>query len=127
MIAMKHVHEPAGETDGYRVLAERLWPRGMSKANARLDAWEKEIAPSNELRHWYDHDPEKWTEFQARYERELATPAAQAILDQLAERARHGTVTLVYASHAGEISNTAVLLRLIQERIAHTHGTRASA
>jgi uncharacterized protein YeaO (DUF488 family) len=118
MIAMKQVYEPAVESDGYRVLAERLWPRGESKAKAKLDAWEKEIAPSNDLRHWYNHDPDKWAEFQARYERELATPAAQAIIDELAERARHGAVTLVYASHAGEISNTAVLLRLIQERIA---------
>lgn len=117
MIAMKRVYDPAAKEDGYRVLAERLWPRGMSKAKAKLDAWEKELAPSDDLRHWYDHDPDKWTEFQTRYERELAAPAAQAILDDLAARARHGTVTLVYASHAGEISNSAVLVRLIQERI----------
>lgn len=120
MIAMKRVYAPAVETDGYRLLAERLWPRGLSKAKARLDAWEKALAPSNELRHWYDHDPEKWAEFQSRYARELATPAAQTLLDQLAARARQGPVTLVYASHAGAISNTAVLLRLVQERIAHT-------
>jgi uncharacterized protein YeaO (DUF488 family) len=127
MIAMKRVYDPAAKEDGYRVLAERLWPRGESKAKAKLDAWEKEIAPSNDLRHWYDHDPDKWAEFQTRYEAELATPAAHATLDALADRAEHGPVTLVYASHAGEISNTAVLLRLIQERIAHTHGKRASA
>jgi len=120
MIAMRRVYAPAVETDGYRVLAERLWPRGLSKARARLDAWEKALAPSNDLRHWYDHDPEKWAEFQSRYARELATPAAQTLLDQLAARARQGPVTLVYASHAGAISNTAVLLRLVQERIAHT-------
>lgn len=118
MIAMKQVYEPAAERDGYRVLVERLWPRGVSKAKAKLDAWQKEIAPSADLRHWYGHDPQKWGGFQSRYERELATPAAQAILDDLAERARHGTVTLVYASHAGEISSSAILLRLIQERIA---------
>ena len=120
MIAMRRVYAPAVETDGYRVLAERLWPRGLSKARARLDAWEKALAPSNDLRHWYDHDPEKWAEFQSRYARELATPAAQTLLDQLAARARQGPVTLVYASHAGAISNTAMLLRLVQERIAHT-------
>jgi len=118
MIAMKQVYAPAVETDGDRVLAEQLWPRGLSKARARLDAWEKALAPSTELRHWYGHDPEKWAEFQSRYARELATPAAQALLDQLAARARQGPVTLVYASHAGAISNTAVLLRLIQERLA---------
>ncbi len=120
MIAMKRVYAPAVETDGYRVLAERLWPRGLSKARARLDAWEKVLAPSNELRHRYGHDPKKWVEFQSRYARELATPAAQTLLDQLAARARQGPVTLVYASHAGAISNTAMLLRLVQERIAHT-------
>jgi uncharacterized protein YeaO (DUF488 family) len=116
MIAMKSVYEPAVEGDGYRVLAERLWPRGVSRVKARLDAWEKEIAPSADLRRWYNHDPDKWAEFQTRYERELATPAAQAILDDLTKRARHGTVTLVYASRAAEISNTAVLLRLIAGR-----------
>jgi len=84
MIAMKQVYEPAAESDGYRVLAERLWPRGERKAKAKLDAWEKAIAPSADLRRWYGHDPKKWTEFQARYERELAIPAAQAILDDLA-------------------------------------------
>ncbi len=120
MIAMKRVYAPAVETDGYRVLAERLWPRCLSKAKARLDAWEKVLAPSNELRHRYGHDPKKWVEFQSRYARELATPAAQTLLDQLAARARQGPVTLVYASHAGAISNTAMLLRLVQERIAHT-------
>ena len=120
MIAMKRVYAPAVETDGYRVLAERLWPRGLSTIKARLDAWEKALAPSNDLRHWYGHDPEKWVEFQSRYARELATPAAQALLDQLAARARQGPVTLVYASHAGAISNTAMLLRLVQERVAHT-------
>lgn len=127
MIAMKRIYDPAAETDGYRVLVERLWPRGESKVRAKLDAWEKEIAPSTTLRRWYGHDPAKWVEFQARYERELATPAAQALLDRLTERARHAPVTLVYASHAGEISNAAVLLRLVQERLAHSGGAGASA
>lgn len=118
MIVMKNVHEPAAEADGYRVLAERLWPRGVSKARAKIDTWEKAIAPTADLRRWYGHDPEKWAEFQARYERELATPAAQATLDELAKRARHSPVTLVYASRSGEISNTAVLLRLLRERVS---------
>ncbi len=87
MIAMKHAYAPAVESDGDRVLAERLWTRGESEDIAKRGAWEKEGAPSTDLRHWYDHDPGKWSEFQTRYERELATPAAQAILDDLAERA----------------------------------------
>jgi uncharacterized protein YeaO (DUF488 family) len=110
---MKRVYEPPEEDDGYRVLAERLWPRGLSKAKARLDAWEKDIAPSADLRRWYGHDPAKWKEFQTRYEKELTAPEAQAILESLAERARRQTVTLLYASHAADISNTAVLLRLL--------------
>jgi uncharacterized protein YeaO (DUF488 family) len=118
MIAIKRAYEPAVDEDGYRVLVERLWPRGVSKARARLDAWEKAIAPSDELRRWYGHDPAKWEEFQIRYERELAAPGAQATLDDLATRARHGPVTLVYASHAGAISNAAVLQRLLRERVA---------
>ena len=91
-IQIKRAYEPAAAEDGYRVLVERLWPRGVSKAQARLDAWEKAIAPSGELRRWYGHDPAKWDAFQERYERELAAPAAQAILAALcgARRTGHG-------------------------------------
>lgn len=116
MITMKRVYEPASEEDGYRVLVERLWPRGVSKVAARLGAWEKGIAPSDELRRWYGHDPAKWGEFQTRYERELETPAAQATLGDLATRSRRGRVTLVYAARDGAISNAAVLLRLLKQR-----------
>jgi uncharacterized protein YeaO (DUF488 family) len=112
---MKRIYEPVLDEDGYRVLVERLWPRGVSKELAGLDAWEKDIAPTNALRRWYGHDPEKWEEFQERYERELETPEAREILDSLAERARHGPVTLIYASRAGEISNAAVLQRLLTQ------------
>lgn len=116
MIRMKRIYEPAMADDGYRVLVERLWPRGVSKDKAKLDAWQREIAPSADLRRWYGHDPEKWDEFQVRYERELAPPDAQAILDDLTSRSREGTVTLVYAARAGAISNAAVLQRLLVER-----------
>lgn len=122
MIAIKRAYEPAAEADGYRVLVERLWPRGVSKAAARLDAWEKDVAPSADLRRWYGHDPAKWPEFQARYERELAEPAARAALDRLTARAREGPVTLVYGSRAGEISNAAVLRRLLNDRLARDGG-----
>ena len=118
MVRMKRIYEPATAEDGYRVLVERLWPRGVSKVAAHLDAWEKGIAPSDGLRRWYGHDPQKWDEFQARYESELQLPVAQEILGSLAERARQGTVTLLYASHAGEISNAAVLQRLLTQRLA---------
>lgn len=116
MIQMKRIYEPATPDDGYRVLVERLWPRGVGKAAAQLDAWEREIAPSTDLRRWYGHEPQKWEEFQARYERELRAPAAEALLDHLANLAREGTVTLLYSSRAGEISNAAVLRRLLADR-----------
>ena len=118
MIKMKRIYEPASPDDGYRVLVERLWPRGVRKDAARLDAWERDIAPSTELRRWYGHDPAKWDEFQIRYVRELQAPEAQSVLDKLATLARDGTVTLLYSSHAGEISNAAVLQRLLTSRKA---------
>lgn len=116
MIQMKRIYESPASDDGLRVLVERLWPRGVSKAEARLDAWEREIAPSTELRRWYGHDPEKWDEFQAKYERELRAPEAQKILDRLVRLAREGAVTLLYSSRASEISNAAVLRRLLENR-----------
>jgi uncharacterized protein YeaO (DUF488 family) len=118
MVRMKRVYEPPGPDDGYRVLVERLWPRGVSKENAHLDAWAKELAPSDELRRWYGHDPARWEAFRARYRRELDEPARRDQLDRLVERAAAGTVTLVYASRAGEISNAAVLRDLIAERLS---------
>ena len=118
MVTIKRVYDPATSDDGYRVLIERLWPRGVRKEAAHLDAWEKGIAPSDELRRWYGHDSEKWEEFQKRYQEELKDPAAQTILDDLAEWARRGTVTLVYAAREGEISNAAVLQRLLAQRVA---------
>ncbi|HET8648592.1 MAG TPA: DUF488 family protein [Gemmatimonadales bacterium] len=117
MIATKRAYEPAEPSDGYRVLIDRLWPRGVSKERAQLDSWAKEIAPSAELRKWYGHDPDKWPEFQTRYREELRNPAAQAVLDDLVRRARHGRVTLVFGSKAAEISDVAVLERLLNQRL----------
>lgn len=117
MITMKRAYEPASDADGYRVLVDRLWPRGISKAKARIDAWEKDIAPSAELREWYGHDPAKWPEFRKRYTQELRGPAAKKVLDDLVRRATRGRVTLVYAARAGEISDAAVLTRLLDRRL----------
>jgi uncharacterized protein YeaO (DUF488 family) len=116
MIATRRAYEPASPRDGYRVLIDRLWPRGVSKAKAKLDAWEKDVAPSRELRKWYGHDPAKWPEFRRRYTRELRAPASRAILNDLARRAKRGRVTLVYASRAAEISDVAVLERILKKR-----------
>jgi uncharacterized protein YeaO (DUF488 family) len=122
MVVTKNAYEPAGSADGYRVLIDRLWPRGLSKEKAKLDAWEKDIAPSAELRKWYGHDPEKWPEFQQRYKEELRAPAAKAVLDALTERAKKGRVTLVFASKAGDISNAAVLVALLGSRVKRAMG-----
>ena len=125
MIASKRAYEPYAPSDGYRVLIDRLWPRGVSKADAHLDAWAKDVAPSRELREWYGHDPAKWPEFRSRYQKELRAPAAKAVLDDLVKRARRGRVTLVYASRAADISDVAVLERLIDRRIKRA--TRATS
>ena len=117
MITAKRAYEPAERADGYRVLIDRLWPRGVSKAKARLDAWEKEIAPSRELREWYGHDPAKWPEFRARYKKELRAATAKTILTDLVRRAQRGRVTLVYGSRAAEISDVAVLERMLRRRV----------
>jgi uncharacterized protein YeaO (DUF488 family) len=117
MIVTKRAYDPFEQSDGYRVLVDRLWPRGVSKAKAHLDAWAKEIAPSRALREWYGHDPARWPEFRRRYTQELRAPAAQAVLDDLARRARRGRVTLVYASRAADISDVAVLERLLTRRV----------
>lgn len=117
MVITKRVYEPYSASDGYRVLIDRLWPRGVSRANAHVDAWPKEVAPSAELRSWYGHDPEKWPEFQKRYRAELKRSEPRAVLDDLVRRARRGRVTLVFASHAADISNAAVLEPLLNRRV----------
>ena len=127
MIVSKRAYEPYAPSDGYRVLVDRLWPRGVSKANAHLDAWEKDIAPSGELREWYAHDSTKWPEFQKRYEHELQAPTAQVVLDDLVRRARRGRVTLVYASRATDISDVAVLERLLSRRVKAGRTAKNSA
>jgi uncharacterized protein YeaO (DUF488 family) len=117
MVVSKRVYEPYEEADGYRVLIDRLWPRGVSKANAHVDAWPKEISPSTELRSWYGHDPDKWPEFQKRFREELKAPEAKAVLDDLVKRGKRGRVTLLFSSHAADISNAAVLEPLLNRRI----------
>ncbi len=120
MVVAKRVYEPYAESDGYRVLIDRLWPRGISKEKAHVDAWPKEISPSAELRSWYGHDPEKWAEFQKRFKEELKSPEAKAVLDDLVKRAKRGRVTLLFSSHAADISNAAVLEPLLNRRVRVT-------
>jgi uncharacterized protein YeaO (DUF488 family) len=108
MIRLKRAYAPPESDDGFRVLVDRLWPRGVSKNTARIDLWLKEIAPSAALRRWFGHDPAKWREFRARYFRELQKNGAA--VEQLMAHVRHGTVTLVYGAK-DQAHNDAVALK----------------
>lgn len=107
-LKLKRAYEPPAAEDGTRVLVDRLWPRGVSKADAALDQWVKEIAPSTELRKWFGHDPARWDEFCRRYREELHRNTE--LLSQLRSLARQGPVTLVYSAH-DEVHNDAIVLR----------------
>lgn len=107
-LRIKRVYEPAAEDDGFRVLVDRLWPRGLSKTAAALDLWLRDAAPSNELRTWYNHDSAKWGEFRRRYFAEL--DANEGALAPLLEAAtRGGRVTLVYSSREERLNNAEAL------------------
>jgi uncharacterized protein YeaO (DUF488 family) len=107
-VGLKRAYEPQAASDGTRILIDRLWPRGVSKAAAAIDLWIKEIAPSTELRKWFGHDPARWQEFRRRYAAELRAHGEQ--LRDLRDRTRRGPVTLVYSAH-DEAHNDAVVLR----------------
>lgn len=106
-IAIKRVYEPAEESDGQRVLVDRLWPRGVRKEDGRLDLWLKEIAPSDELRKWFGHDPERWAEFQKRYREELKGKGEA--VEQLRGLIAKGKVTLLFGAHDEKHNNAVVL------------------
>ena len=108
MIRIRRAYEPAARGDGRRLLVERLWPRGMRKEALRLDAWVKDVAPSTELRKWFSHRVDRWTEFQRRYRRELS--AHRDAWSPILEASKRGPVTLVYSAHDPE-HNAAVVLR----------------
>lgn len=107
MLQVKRIYDPASPKDGFRVLIDRLWPRGLSKADAAVDLWLKEIAPSTKLRTWFAHDPAKWVEFQLLYRGELErNPEPVA---QLRDRARAGAVTLLYSARDFQHNHAPVL------------------
>lgn len=108
-IKLKRAYEPASPDDGLRLLVERLWPRGVRKEAARIDHWFKDLAPSPELRKWYDHQPERWPGFQSRYRAELEN-ADDAVLEELLRLCRASDVTFVFAAR-DEARNSAVVLR----------------
>ena len=107
MLRIKRVYENSEPSDGRRILVDRLWPRGVSKQEAAIDFWAKEIAPSHELRRWYQHDSEKWPEFRRRYFAEL--DSHREAVAELRASLGEGTVTLVFASRETELNNASAL------------------
>jgi uncharacterized protein YeaO (DUF488 family) len=111
-VRVKRVYEPAERSDGYRILIDRLWPRGISHERARLDAWERDLAPSAALRTWFGHQPDLFDEFRKRYVAELREH--RSLLSELRRRARQGTLTLVYSARDMEHNDAVVLAEVIR-------------
>ena len=121
-IRTKRVYEMPAAVDGCRVLVDRLWPRGLSKERAHLDAWLRDLAPSTELRRWFGHDPNRWEEFTARYREELAAAERQTALETLVHVATEGPLTLLYAARDTEHNEA----RVIAELLGRVSGCAAS-
>ena len=109
----KRIYDPAGDDDGYRILIDHVWPRGVSRERAKLDEWARELAPSDELRRWFNHDPDRFAEFRSRYRDELQAQAER--LGELRRRASKGPVTIVYAARDREHNNAVVLTELVRD------------
>jgi len=121
-IRLKRAYDPAASSDGYRVLIDRLWPRGVSRERAKLDEWERELPPSTKLRQWFGHEPGRFEEFRRRYIEELRSQRPR--LTELRRQARNGTLTLVYSARDTE-HNDAVVLAEILRRGLPKAGKRA--
>jgi uncharacterized protein YeaO (DUF488 family) len=115
-IRLKRAYDAAADTDGYRILVDRIWPRGVSKEKLRLDDWPKELAPSTELRKWIHHDPERWEEFKKRYFEELEDQ--KEALEALEKTCREKTLTLVFAAKDTERNNAAALKDFLEARMS---------
>ena len=127
-VRVRRVYDQPSPDDGQRLLVDRLWPRGLSKAAAHVDEWVKAVAPSDDLRRWYGHDPARFGEFRRRYGDELREPERAAALAHLGDAARRGTITLLTATKDAERSQAAVLAGLLRAGAADAaqgHGARA--
>lgn len=113
-VSIKRIYDPPSEEDGFRALVDRIWPRGISKKDAAIDHWAKGIAPSTELRKWFNHDPARWNEFQERYQRELKNQNSE--LRQVLEKGGGRRVTLLFSAKDTE-HNQAVVLKGVLERM----------
>ena len=115
MITLKRAYDPVSRSDGWRVLVERLWPRGLSKTKLRVDEWLKDVGPSSELRKWFGHDPQKWDTFRRRYAREL--DSRKDAWQPIVSATRRGHVTLVYSSRDTEHNNAVALQQYLRSKM----------
>lgn len=113
-LRIKRVYDPPEPGDGYRILIDRLWPRGLSRERARLDEWARDLAPSTELRKWFNHDPQRFAEFGERYRAELRDQVDK--INELRDRATRGPVTIVYGARDTEHNDAVVIAELVHER-----------
>jgi uncharacterized protein YeaO (DUF488 family) len=114
-IDLKRAYDPPANSDGRRILVDRIWPRGITKADLQIDAWLKDLAPSTELRKWFGHDPAKWDEFRKRFAGELEQ--CSDALEELVEKARAGRVTLVFSAKDTEHNNAVALREHLERRM----------
>lgn len=114
MLKIKRVYEKIGKDDGMRILADRLWPRGLSKEDAKIDKWLREIAPSNRLRKWFAHRGERWEEFKRRYKEELKDK--KNLLNELKKLSKNSAITLLYAAKDKQRNNALALLGFLEEQ-----------
>ncbi|WP_212002659.1 DUF488 domain-containing protein [Chitinophaga sp. HK235] len=114
MIQIKRVYDDFSENDGYRILVDRLWPRGLTKEHAHVDEWLKEIAPSETLRKWFNHEPEKYPAFRTKYMDELADEEKQTMLEAIRKKALHHRVTLLYGAKDDHHNQARVLMEVLK-------------
>jgi len=114
MIKIKRIYDPPAEDDGFRILVDRLWPRGLTKEKAKVDLWLKEIAPSDQLRKWYAHDPKKWAEFKKKYSKELGQKID--LIDQIIKKTKEGDLTLLFSSKEEKLNNAVALREYIETK-----------
>jgi uncharacterized protein YeaO (DUF488 family) len=122
LVRIKRIYEPAVQGDGYRILVDRLWPRGVSKVAAHIDLWMRDIAPSTALRRWFNHDPAKWKEFFERYRIELGEQ--QPLFDAVRQQAKAGPVTLVYSARDERFNQAVVLQSMLKQSITRKRITK---
>jgi len=122
MIKLKRAYEKPARDDGERILVERLWPRGLTKLQTKIDLWMKDVAPSAELRKWFGHDPDRWDEFRRRYQKELKSK--DDLIKLLKRKAKVGTITLIYAARDKERNSALVLKRFLQRGVTGSTACR---